>query len=217
MKTILFILLSVSLCATESSNPKKEYFNNVNQAIPSITFEMRYFGVHNFVGKTIDTYEAPICFLTHETVHALTKVQKSLQTKGMTLRIFDCYRPQRAVEHFVRWAKALDDTKMKARFYPHVKKRNLFRDGYIAAKSGHSRGSTLDLSIDGLDMGTPFDYFDPRSRTNAKTVSKKQHANRMMLKKLMEENGFKNYAAEWWHYTLKDEPFKERYFDFVVK
>jgi D-alanyl-D-alanine dipeptidase len=106
---------------------------------------------------------------------------------------------------------------MKEEFYPHVAKKALFRDGYIAAKSGHSRGSTLDLSIHGLDMGTPFDFFDPRSHTASKSITSKQHKNRMLLKEVMERHGFKNYADEWWHYTLKDEPFQTTYFDFQVQ
>ena len=106
---------------------------------------------------------------------------------------------------------------MKNIYYPNVNKKDLFKDGYIAAKSGHSRGSTVDLTIDGLDMGTPFDFFDPRSHTDAKTVTIEQHKNRMILKKVMEENGFRNYAEEWWHYTLKEEPFTERYFNFVIE
>jgi D-alanyl-D-alanine dipeptidase len=146
----------------------------------------------------------------------LQNVQSELQKEGFTLKVFDCYRPQRAVDHFVRWAKDLNDTKMKSTYYPNVDKKDLFKDGYIAAKSGHSRGSTLDLTIEGFDMGTPFDFFDPRSHTMTETVTQQQHKNRMTLKRVMERNGFKNYAEEWWHYTLKEEPFKETYFDFAI-
>ena len=217
MKLFLTLLLTMALYSNENKSNQIDLFTNINHAIPSIHYDMRYTTNENFIGRPINGYKEPICYLTHETVPALQKVQKTLQTQGYSLRIFDCFRPQRAVDHFVRWAKELDDTKMKKSYYPNVKKKDLFRDGYIAAKSGHSRGSTLDLTIDGLDMGTPFDYFDPRSHTNAKNVTKKQHDNRMFLKKVMEENGFKNYAEEWWHYTLKDELFKERYFDFVIE
>ena len=217
MKYFITLLLTVTLYSSETENAKTDLFTNINTSLPSIHYDMRYTTDNNFIGKPIDGYKEPICYLTNETAPALKKVQKALQKQGRSLRIFDCFRPQRAVDHFVRWAKDLNDTKMKKHYYPNVKKSDLFKDGYIAAKSGHSRGSTLDLTIDGLDMGTPFDYFDPRSHTNAKSVTKKQHKNRMFLKKVMEENGFKNYAEEWWHYTLKGEPFKEHYFDFVIE
>lgn len=217
MKYITPLLFTVTLHAAASDAVRDNVFTNVNKAIPSIVFEIRYASADNFVGRPVDGYEQPLCYLTNETASALQKVQQSLQKEGLSLIVFDCYRPQRAVDHFVRWAKELDNTKMKTSYYPQVAKKDLFTNGYIAAKSGHSRGSTLDLSINGVDMGTPFDYFDPRSHTDAKTVTKKQHQNRMFLKEVMEKNGFANYAEEWWHYTLKNEPFKERYFDFVVE
>ena len=217
MKLFLVLILSTVLYASENKASHADTFTNVNTALPSIHYDIRYFTDNNFIGNSIDGYKKPICYLTNETVPALQKVQTTLQKQGHSLRIFDCFRPQRSVDHFVRWAKDLDDLKMKKSYYPNVKKKELFNDGYIAAKSGHSRGSTVDLTIDGLDMGTPFDYFDPRSHTNAKSVTTEQHNNRMLLKKVMEENGFKNYAEEWWHYTLKEEPFKEHYFDFVIE
>ena len=217
MRLFIFLFITITLYANEAEPSKHSAFTNINHSIPSLKFEMRYTTTDNFIGRPIDGYQEPICYLTDETAIALVKVQQSLQKEGLGLLVFDCYRPQRAVNHFVRWAKEIYDTKMKSTYYPNVDKKDLFRDGYIAAKSGHSRGSTVDLTIVGFDMGTPFDFFDPRSHTNAKTVTKKQHNNRMLLKKVMEENGFKNYAEEWWHYTLKEEPFKEHYFDFIIK
>lgn len=216
MRYIIFLLFTLSLYADQPNSVKMGAFTNVNQAIPSIAFEMRYAGSNNFIGQPVDGYGAPVCYLTNEAASALQKVQQSLQNEGLGLVVFDCYRPQRAVDHFVRWAKDLNDTKMKKPYYPNVAKKELFKEGYIAAKSGHSRGSTVDLGIVGFDMGTPFDFFDPRSHTNRDTVTPQQHQNRMKLKEIMEANGFQNYAEEWWHYTLKEEPFKESYFDFPI-
>jgi D-alanyl-D-alanine dipeptidase len=217
MKALLLTLLMLTLLAAdEKKGDVKEAFVNVNSQTPSIRFEIRYATGDNFIGRPIDGYEEPLCYLTNEAALALRQVQASLQKEGQTLHVYDCFRPQRAVDHFVRWAKDLNDTKMKSAYYPGVDKKELFDRGYIAAKSGHSRGSTLDLTIDGLDMGTPFDFFDPRSHTESDAVTKAQHKNRMRLKKVMEANGFQNYAEEWWHFTLKDEPFKEQYFDFAI-
>ncbi len=216
MHYLIFLLLTLTLYAEPSGSVKENSFTNVTETIASISFEMHYAGSDNFIGRPVDGYTAPVCYLTNEAAAALQKVQQSLQNEGLGLILFDCYRPQRAVDHFVRWAKDLNDTKMKNRYYPDVAKKNLFKDGYIAARSGHSRGSTLDLGIVGLDMGTPFDFFDPRSHTNSDAVTPRQHQNRMKLKEVMEANGFQNYAEEWWHYTLKEEPFKESYFDFPI-
>ena len=152
-------------------------------------------------------------------------MQKDLEAFGLGLKVFDAYRPQRAVDHFVRWAEDLDDTRMKAKYYPGVEKKHLFRDGYIAARSGHSRGSTVDLTIVSLgpddpvelDMGTGWDYFGPRSWPASLDVSPQQRANRMLLQSLMVKHGFKPLAEEWWHFTLKDEPFPKTYFDFVIE
>ncbi len=217
IKLILILLFGTILFAAPPKYFGKDAFTNVTLFIPEIHYDMRYAQENNFVGSVIEGYQKPLCLLSHESALALKKVEVSLQKEGLTLKVFDCYRPQQAVDHFVRWAKDLNDTKMKRVYYPHVKKEVLFKEGYIAARSGHSRGSTVDLTIDGLNMGTPFDFFDPRSHTLSTKVTKKQHHNRMLLRKVMEAHGFKNYSAEWWHYTLKEEPFKEHYFDFVVK
>lgn len=177
---------------------------------------MRYAGRDNFIGSPVDGYAASVCYLTNEAADALKKVQQSLKEESLGLIVFDCYRPQRSVDHFVRWAKDLNDTKMKSLYYPDIAKKKLFKKGYIAARSGHSRGSTVDLSIEGFDMGTPFDFFDVRSHTDSSEVTRQQHKNRMKLKQVMEANGFQNYAQEWWHFTLKDEPFSKTYFDFEI-
>jgi D-alanyl-D-alanine dipeptidase len=217
MKILLALLFCLLIYGGEKVVSRKEGFVNVNRLIPSARFEMRYAGGDNFIGRPIEGYEEPLCYLTKEAAAGVQKVQESLQKEGYTLRLFDCYRPQRAVDHFVRWAADLNDIEMKSVYYPGVDKKELFDRGYIAARSGHSRGSTVDLTIDGLDMGTPFDFFDPRSHTESGAVTGKQHENRMRLKKVMEENGFQNYAEEWWHFTLKNEPFKARYFDFAIR
>lgn len=217
MRYFLLLLFSFSLVTGNSDLLTKRAFTNVNLAIPSIEFAMRYAGRDNFIGSPVDGYAASVCYLSNEAADALKKVQQSLKEESLSLIVFDCYRPQRAVDHFVRWAKDLNDTKMKSLYYPDVAKKELFREGYIAARSGHSRGSTVDLGIVGLDMGTPFDFFDPRSHTQSKAVTQQQHKNRMRLKQVMEANGFQNYAEEWWHFTLKEEPFRESYFDFTIK
>ena len=152
----------------------------------------------------------------------LAGVAKDVAAYGLVIKAFDCYRPTRAVANFVRWARDLNDTAGKAEFYPDVDKRTLFRDGYIASRSGHSRGSTIDLTLahaDGreLDMGTPFDFFSTKSWTADPTIAPAQHANRMLLADAMQHNGFRPYEREWWHFTLRGEPFPETYFDFPVQ
>ncbi|MFH9008197.1 M15 family metallopeptidase [Streptomyces afghaniensis] len=213
---------------------------------PTIIQEMRYFTRHNFVGERIDGYAQPICVLTRPAAQALHKAQTRLLRQGYTLKVYDCYRPQRAVDHFVRWAKDLDDQAMKGEFYPNVDKTRLFADGYIAEKSGHSRGSTLDVTLvklpakptrpyhpgeplvpcfapkderfpdNSVDMGTGFDCFDTLSHTLDPRVQGQQRANRLLLKSTLEGLGFVNLAEEWWHYTYKPEPYPDTYFDFPV-
>ncbi|MCO4755137.1 MAG: M15 family metallopeptidase, partial [Bacteriovoracaceae bacterium] len=182
-----------------------------------------YFGSENFVGKRIEGYNANKCLLTKEAVRALLVAQKEAQKHGLSLKVFDCYRPQMAVDHFVRWANDLEDIKTKNSFYPNVSKDKLFEHGYIAERSGHSRGSTVDLNLvrfeNGkwieLDMGTIFDYFDPKSATNSK-VGQLAKSNRLLLKSIMEAAGFRNYSKEWWHYTLRSEPFPDTYFNIPI-
>jgi D-alanyl-D-alanine dipeptidase len=200
-------------------------FVDVSEAVSGASIELRYHSPDNFVGKRINGYEADSAFITKKAAQALSNVQQELEQFSLGLKIFDAYRPQRAVDHFVRWAADLDDTEMKAKYYPEVAKEGLFRDGYIAARSGHSRGSTVDLTIVSLDsgnpveldMGTGWDYFGPKSWPASMEVSPQQRANRMLLQRLMVKHGFKPLAEEWWHFTLVDEPFPETYFDFVIK
>jgi D-alanyl-D-alanine dipeptidase len=213
---------------------------------PTILQEMRYFTVHNFVGVRIDGYRQPLCILTRPAAEALHRAQVKLLRQGYTLKVYDCYRPQRAVDHFVAWAEDLEDEAMKGEFYPDVDKSRLFLDGYIAAKSGHSRGSTTDLTIvklparptrpyrpgetlvpcyapqaerfpdNSVDMGTGFDCFDTLSHTLDPRIQGEQLKKRLLLKDTLEGLGFVNLAEEWWHYTYKPELFPDTYFDFPV-
>jgi D-alanyl-D-alanine dipeptidase len=212
-------LLAAPAAAAQERPPA---FVDAATVVPDLIVDMRYHGTHNFVGAPIDGYERPICYLTREAAAALAQVARDLAPQGLVLKAFDCYRPERAVRHFVRWARNLADAARKAEFYPEVDKRHLFRDGYIAARSGHSRGSTVDLTLahrDGaeLDMGTPFDFFSPRAAPSDRSVSRQAQANRALLASAMRRRGFVPYAKEWWHFTLRAEPFRDRYFDFVVR
>ena len=197
-------------------------FVDVATVVPGLVVDMRYAGAHNFVGRPLDGYAAPRCLLTKPAADALAQVARDLKPRGLVIKVFDCYRPVRAVANFIRWARDLRDQAAKAEFYPDVDKRTLFRDGYIASRSGHSRGSTLDLTLaqaDGaeLDMGTHFDFFSPKSWPADPTVTPTQHANRMLLAAAMARRGFRPYDREWWHFTLRGEPFPQTYFDFVVQ
>jgi D-alanyl-D-alanine dipeptidase len=204
------IIAALSGCAT------KPPLIDVHAVAPTVVEDMRYFGSHNFIGRPIHGYKAAKCLLSEKAAFALAKVQNELAFFGMSLKVYDCYRPQRAVDDFVAWAADLGDTKMKAEFYPQVDKSMLFKEGYIAAKSGHSRGSTVDLTIEGLDMGTPFDLFDPLSHTVNPALTPVQRRNRLLLRATMEKHGFKNLDEEWWHFTLVNEPFSDRYFDLEI-
>jgi len=198
-------------------------FVDAAAVVPGLIVEMRYAGPHNFVGRPIEGYDKPICYLTKPAAAALAQVVADLEPRGLTIKVFDCYRPERAVAHFARWARNLGDVKMKPEFYPHVDKSTLFRDGYIAARSGHSRGSTADLTLarrtDGkeLDMGTPFDFFSPRSGPSDNSVGAEAQANRALLAQAMQKRGFRPYDKEWWHFTLRHEPYPETYFNFPVR
>jgi len=203
-------------------------FVDAAAVVPGLVVDMRYFGSDNFVGARIDGYEQPRCLLSAPAAKALAAVARDLAVRGLALKAFDCYRPQRAVAHFVRWAQSIDEVKRKAEFYPSVDKRNLFRDGYIAERSSHSRGSTIDLTLvrraDGselggreLNMGSPFDFFSPRSWPSDTSVSSEAQQNRALLAAAMTRRGFKPYDKEWWHFTLADEPFPDTYFDFPVR
>ncbi|MEX2333533.1 MAG: M15 family metallopeptidase [Pseudohongiella sp.] len=211
----------------------------------SIELDMRYTGSNNFVGEPITGYEESACVLTTPAASALAQVQAQANLQGYSLKVYDCFRPQRAVDHFVTWAADAVDEKMKAAFYPDVPKDELFSRGYIAERSGHSRGSTVDLTLvrlgstqpqadpmgrydcrgseeqrfpdNSIDMGTSYDCFDARSHTDNPAVGEEVLVNRHLLRGLMEAAGFVNYDQEWWHYTLRDEPFPDQYFDFPIQ
>ncbi|GAA1417823.1 M15 family metallopeptidase [Streptomyces thermospinosisporus] len=229
---------------TEPKAPKD--FVALSSVDATIIQEIRYFTRHNFVGERVDGYRQPMCILTRPAAQALHKAQKQLLRRGYSLKVYDCYRPQRAVDHFVRWAKDLSDQSMKDEFYPRVDKTRLFADGYIAEKSGHSRGSTVDLTLvklpakptrpyrpgepltpcyapkdqrfpdNSVDMGTGYDCFDTLSHTLDPRIQGEQRANRLLLKNTLENLGFVNLAEEWWHYTFKPEAYPDTYFDFPV-
>lgn len=218
---VVSLLGAVLLAFQDASLPKG--FVYAKQIVPDLDVELRYFSNHNFLGDTINGYYANRLIITKPTAQALKKVQDELQSKNLCLLVYDGYRPQRAVNHFVAWAKNLSDTINKQAFYPRVVKKNLFKEGYIASKSGHSRGSTLDLTlIDGttgkpLDMGSPYDFFGPESWFENPNLTAEQRRNRQTLQAVMLKHGFRNYAKEWWHFTLRNEPFPKTYFDFIVQ
>jgi D-alanyl-D-alanine dipeptidase len=243
------VLAVLSLFGTpgraESKRPDR--IVDLKEALPSAILDIRYHGPHNFVGTPVDGYRTPKCLITREAAEALGKVQAELREFSLSLKIYDCYRPQRAVDHFVRWAQDIGDRKTQEEFYPTVDKRYLFRDGYIAEKSSHTRGSTVDLTIvpvpvpeqerytpgqplrscylpvadrfkdNSIDMATGFDCFHELSHTVNPSVGLEQRKNRLLLKTLMDKYGFTNLAEEWWHFTLRNEPYPDTYFDFPVE
>ena len=212
------LFLSSFACALPSE------FVYLDEVSPSINTQLQYFTSHNFVGRPIEGYGVNRAILTKPAALALANVQAELNKHGLGLLVFDAYRPQRAVNDFMAWARDIKDIKNKSRYYPNVDKRNLFDEGYIAQKSGHSRGSTVDLTIidlsngaNLLDMGSRFDFFGPQSWPDYPNITAQQRANRLLLQTLMIKYGFTPYDKEWWHFTLKDEPFPSQYFDFLVQ
>ena len=187
-----------------------------------VIVDLKYYSTENFTGQLVEGYHSNTAILTNESASALSNAQDDFNKLGYSLILYDAYRPQRAVDFFVQWSKNLDDTINKRIYYPNIKKSELFKSGYIAYKSGHSRGSTVDVSLvelstnKELDMGTIFDYFGVESHTFSDDITEKQKSNRLILYEIMSQNGFKNYPKEWWHFTLEKEPFK-KYFDFLVK
>ncbi|MBQ9337997.1 MAG: M15 family metallopeptidase [Lentisphaeria bacterium] len=221
-----------------------EGFVHLAEAVPDAILEIRYYSTYNFIGDRIDGYEQPTALLTAEAAKALKAVSDDLKKQGYRLKIYDAYRPQRAVTHFMNWAKDVKDTRMKAYFYPNLDKSVLFAQGYIAEKSGHSRGSTVDLTLFDMttekeaDMGGTFDWFGRESHPdwcgNPETgkytgefpgntppkdgkINEVQFRNRMILRKAMMRRGFKPIAEEWWHFTLANEPYPDTYFTHSVK
>lgn len=219
---LIFLLLSIASYAQQKNNLPKG-FVYLTDFIPHIAVDMKYFTNHNFVGRAIDGYKSNKIILTERATLAIQKIEKELNKEGLGLKVFDAYRPQTAVNHFKRWAKDIKDTLMRQEFYPRVDKRDLFKKGFIASKSGHSRGSTIDLTIIDLktkkefDMGVDFDFFGEESAHGYTKLNSTQKQNRIKLKKIMEKYGFRSYSKEWWHYTYNDEPFKDKYFDFHIK
>lgn len=205
--------------------PEAAGFVSMQALVPDIRLDIRYATSANFVGERVDGYEAQRCFLLKPVAEALQRVEAALREEQFRLRIFDCYRPVRAVAHFVRWAADLDDQRTKPLFYPALDKSKLMGD-YIAATSGHSRGATLDLTLmrcdsggscASLDMGTEFDFFDSLANTDSPEITPRQRENRQRLRAAMEKEGFRNYAMEWWHYTFQPEPSENVAYDFPVK
>ncbi len=219
-KTIMLLLFSATILLGQEVPAG---FVDLKKAIPTVIIDLRYGGENNFVGERIDGYEAQVCYLSTQATEGLKVVQSELSSFGFGLKVFDAYRPQRGVNHFVRWAKDLNDTKMKTTYYPDVLKSELFDKGYIAARSGHSRGSTVDLTLIDLatgrelDMGTGFDFFSPISWPTSKEVTSQQRANRLLLRSIMIGQGFRPLEEEWWHFTLANEPYPTTYFDFTVR
>lgn len=195
----------------------------ITDLIPDAILEIRYYSTFNFVGERIDSYEAPVAYLTREAAYALKKAGSELLMLGYRIKIYDAYRPQSAVNHFIEWAKKINDTKMQPYFYPDVDKSKLFEEGYIAARSSHSRGSTVDLTLvdmktgQEIDMGGGFDYFGELSHPDYMgELTPEQSKNRAILQDVMIKNGFSPIDTEWWHFTLKDEPYPDTYFDFPI-
>ncbi len=194
----------------------------LTDAVPDAILEIRYYSTYNFVGDRIDGYEEPLAFLTKEAAAALKEVSDDLAARGYRLKIYDAYRPQMAVSHFVRWAQDPQDVRMKEFFYPELEKDSLFPQGYIAEHSGHSRGSTVDLTLFDMrtekevDMGGTFDYFGELSHPDYTGITGEQYANRMLLREAMTSHGFRPLVEEWWHFTLDKEPYPDTYFTFPV-
>ncbi len=223
-KVLLFVLILLGFAFSKTPTFQlPDGFVYVQDEIPDLEVELRYFTDHNFVGTPIDGYASNRLILTRAATEALKKVQEELRNQNLCLKVYDGYRPQRGVNHFVRWAKDLADTINKGEFYPEIEKQFLFSEGYIASKSGHSRGSTMDLTIidadtgELLDMGGFFDFFGEKSWTDNNEITAVQKQNRGILQSVMEKHNLRNYPKEWWHYTLRREPFPDTYFDFLVE
>jgi len=219
MKKLIPLLIVIPLFFSCNTSNLPAGFSKIESIEPPILVDLRYSGSDNFLGRTVKGYENPKnILLTNETIDALIKVQKILSKKNLGLKLFDGYRPQKSVNNFVEWAKDLNDTVTKSKYYPNEKKDSLFFKGYISEKSGHSRGSTVDLTIidiknnKELDMGTTYDFFGEESWIDYSKLSSKQRANRLLLQSLMKKYGFRPLKEEWWHFTLHNEPFPEKYF-----
>ena len=209
--------------SSSEANIRPEGFDYVHNVIPDVRYDIRYYTADNFVGAPVDGYHAPVAILTHEALIKLAEAANELREQGFGIIVFDGYRPQKAVDHFVRWAQDPGDTLTKQKYYPDVDKADLFEKGYVASRSGHTRGSTIDLSLydletgKPLDMGSGFDLFGPASHHGSPLVTEEQASNRLILKEAMLQHGFREYSREWWHYRLDNEPWVDTFFDFDVK
>ena len=238
-KTAIILTTFLSIIAGCSRGPAdpaaiSSDFVNITDVVPDAILEIRYFGTYNFVGERIDGYLQPVALLTKRAADSLKAVSDDVKAQGYRLKIYDAYRPQMAVDNFVRWAADVPDTLMKQYFYPDLDKSVLFPRGYIAEKSGHTRGSTVDLTLfdmateKDVDMGGTFDWFGVESHpdfggdpttfdyTEGSEITSEQFANRMILRAAMLRHGFKPLDSEWWHFTLSDEPYPDTYFTFPV-
>ena len=235
MKYKILVLLALAIltagCAKQiDPTMDRSDFVRITDVIPDAILEIRYYSTYNFVGERIDGYEEPLALMTRQAADSLKVVSDELKAQGYRLKIWDSYRPQRAVNHFIRWAENLQDTAMKSIFYPMVDKSLLFEQGYILARSGHSRGSTVDLTLvdaatgKELDMGSPFDWFGIESHPDYMGGALKEdgkwgriYKNRRILWDAMLAHGFTMIDSEWWHFTLANEPYPDTYFDFPIK
>ncbi len=220
-----FFRLTIALLVlfNACSTPYPKGFAPIATTIPNLQFELRYATANNFTGRPVQGYANIAKVLSRPALNALAAAQKDFNAMGMGLKLYDGYRPQKAVDEFVAWSKRLNDTLRKQQYYPKVPKSELFTRGYIAAKSGHSRGSTVDVGLvylegpkkgEEVDMGSPWDFFGPISWASDTTITVAQQNNRKLLAKILMQHGFKPYSKEWWHFTLKEEPFPDTYFDF---
>jgi len=218
MRFFNFIFLFFLISFSQLNND----FIDIKEYIPSIFIDLKYASNDNFTGHIVNGYESPKCLLTIEAARSLRYIQTILNKSGYSLKIYDAYRPQRSVNHFINWSKNLSDTINKRYYYPNLAKSILFKLGYIASKSSHSRGSTVDLTLVDItsgkevDMGSPYDFFGLESSHDYKNISNTQKNNRKFLLDIMTKNGFSSYSKEWWHYTFIDEPFPTTYFDFTT-
>ena len=218
MRFFNFIFLFFLISFSQLNND----FIDIKEYIPSIVIDLKYASNDNFTGHIVNGYESPKCLLTIEAARSLRYIQTILNKSGYSLKIYDAYRPQRSVNHFINWSKNLSDTINKRYYYPNLAKSILFKLGYIASKSSHSRGSTVDITLVDItsgkevDMGSPYDFFGLESSHDYKNISNTQKNNRKFLLDIMTKNGFSSYSKEWWHYTFIDEPFPTTYFDFTT-
>ncbi len=221
---IQFLFLFIWFELTEETMANfHESFVSIEEICPTILVEASYATKNNFTGEIVEGYKAKRVLTTTSVAKALCLAQEEALSRGLSLKIFDGYRPQKAVLFFQQWALRPDeDFYLKQKYYPLLTRKELFQNGYIATRSSHSRGSAVDLTLvetqtlNELDMGSPFDYFDSISHTDSEKINDHQKENRKKLKDLLEKYGFKNYHKEWWHYSLKDEPFPDTYFDFDI-